>query len=619
MMHSGDGDHAAAEAAYATAQLRAPEILDIALRRIGAAFAGGTADAELARLEGALARDPLDAVQLTARGALLRRLGRHAEAIDLLQVATTLAPDLPGAALEYAVAVTETDPPAVAEAALRRAIVLVPEQKSLRNNLAVVLMRRHGYREAKELLEALIADQGEQPGTLCNLSNTLVSLGLQEEALAVAYRATVIAPNMHLAWRAVCNALAYSSHVTAASMLRSTSRASACIIRHDAPAMRRTAEPARQLRLGLLSAMLKTHPVGWLTIAGFEHLDPSAFEIVCIAQERSGDPIARRFQAVAAEWHVIAEGGTDAVVTQVQELDLDMLIDLGGYGDRGCMTACAQRLAPVQLKWVGMQNHSTGLPEMDWFISDRWETPAGFGHAYSERLLALRDGYVCYSPPAYAPEVAPCPALTEGVVTFGCFNNLAKITPDVLASWSRILLRIPNSRLILKTHQLGDPETCARLVAAFATQGIAPERICLRGGSPHRALLAEYGDIDIVLDPFPYTGGLTTCEALWMGVPTVTLSGEIFAARHATSHMSNVGLPDWVATDLAAYEHMAVTRASDIEALAKLRSQLRSQMCASPLCDGPRFGNSLGLGLREAWRAWCTANTPSDNPETQLS
>ncbi len=589
------------------------------MRRIGAAFEAGTGDVELARLERALGRNPLDAVLLTTRGALLRRLGRHADAIDVLQVATTLAPDLAGAALEYAVAVTDRDPPAVAEAALRRAIALLPGQASLRNNLAVVLMRRHGYREARELLEALVAEQGEEAGTLCNLSNALVSLGLQQEALAAARRATEIAPHMHLGWRALCNALAYSPDVDAAAMLRSASSASLCITRVSQAAPARVADPTRRLRLGLLSATLKTHPVGWLTVAGFEHLDPAAFEIVCVAQKRSGDPIARRFQALASEWHVIADDGAEAVAAQVRDLGLDLLIDLGGYGDRGWMTACAQRLAPVQLKWVGMQNHSTGLPEMDWFITDRWETPAGFEPGYSERLLRLRDGYACYSPPSYAPDVAPSPALARGMVTFGCFNNLAKITPAVIASWSRVLHRVSGARLILKTHQFGDTVTNARVMAAFAAHGIAPAQIELRGGSAHRALLAEYGDIDIVLDPFPYTGGLTTCEALWMGAPTVTLAGEIFAARHATSHMSNVGLADWVASDLTAYEDLAVAQAADIEALAHLHSGLRTRMRASALCDGPRFGASLGAGLRKAWRAWCDASVERGTTELQLS
>lgn len=614
MTHASVGEHALAETAFAAAQCRAPEVLDIALRRGGAALCAGTAEAELARLEAALARDPLDAVQLTARGVLLCRLGRREEGIDVLEVATTLAPGLTGAALEYAVAVTDRDP-AIAEPALRRAIALLPEQESLRNNLAVVLMRRHGFREAREILETLVIETGEQPGTLCNLSNTLVSLGLQREAVGMARRAIAAAPRTHLAWRALSNALAYSPEVSAATMLEAASGGADCIIRTRSAPTQSARDPTRRLRLGLLSATLNTHPVGWLTVAGFEHLDPASYEIVCIAQPRSGDPIARRFRAIASEWHVIAEGGVEAVADQVRALGLDMLIDLGGYGDRGWMAACAQRLAPVQLKWVGMQNHSTGLPEMDWFITDRWETPAGFEQGYSERLLRLRDGYVCYSPPSYAPDVTSSPALRRGAVTFGCLNNLAKITSAVIAAWSRVLHRVHDSRLVLKTHQFSDAATRARVSAAFLGEGIAPERLILRGSSPHRALLAEYGEIDVVLDPFPYTGGLTTCEALWMGVPTVTLSGEIFAARHATSHMTNVGLPDWVANDIAAYEDLAVVKVADVEALAALRSRLRAQMRASPLCDAPRFGQSLDIGLRHAWRAWCEVG----RPEPQLS
>ncbi len=280
---------------------------------------------------------------------------------------------------------------------------------------------------------------------------------------------------------------------------------------------------------------------------------------------------------------------------------------MSGYGDRGLIAACAHRPAPVQIKWVGMQNHSTGLAEMDWIITDRWETPPDHAPFYSERLLLMPDGYVCYSPPPYAPDVVPLPALTNGHITFGCFNNTAKITPLVIATWSRVLRATPNARLVLKAHQFAEAATTDRFRAAFAAHGIAADRLDLRNGSPHRDLLAQYGAIDIVLDPFPYSGGLTTCEALWMGVPTVTVPGETFASRHSASHMSNAGLPDWVAPDLDAYVARAAAAASDIPALATLRATLRTQVRTSPLCNAPRFGHNLGVALRRAWQDWCAA------------
>jgi protein O-GlcNAc transferase len=197
------------------------------------------------------------------------------------------------------------------------------------------------------------------------------------------------------------------------------------------------------------------------------------------------------------------------------------------------------------------------------------------------------------------------PALANGHITFGCFNNLAKVTPRVIAVWCAILHRLPDARLVLKTHQFSDQPTVQRMLDCFAAHGIPLARLEMRGPSGHRAFIAEYNDIDIVLDPFPYSGGLTTCEALWMGVPTVTVPGEIFASRHSMSHLSNAGLAGWVATDIADYQELAVAKASDIPALAALRSGLRAQVKASPLCDAPRFGRSLGAALRHAWRDWC--------------
>jgi predicted O-linked N-acetylglucosamine transferase (SPINDLY family) len=604
-------DPALAETAFVEAQQRDPHNVEIALRKIDAAVASGTEASEVQRLEAASLEDPLNEALLVARGTLLLRLVRYDEAVETLEAATALAPGSAQGASALAMALIRCSRIAQAIPALERAIALTPDDLSLRNNHAAALARVHRHREAREELEHLIAQHGELPGFLCNLTNALVSLGLQEEGCAMGRRAVELNAEPNLAWRTLTNALPYRDGIGGAELLEAYRKTNATILRTAPPALTNAPDPHRRICVGLLSPTLKTHPVGWLTIAAFESLDATAFEIVCCAQPQSDDALQRRFRAVASTWHVVDRAGGRAASEQIRALGIDVLIDLSGYGDQGLMTLCADRLAPVQMKWVGSQNHTTGLDEMDWFITDRWETPPGFERFYSERLLRLPDGYVCYSPPAYAPEVGPLPAERNGHMTFGCFNNLAKVTPRVIATWSAILRRVNSARLVLKCHQLDDAATRERIRAAFVAHGIDPTRIDLRGSSPHRALLAEYNDIDIVLDPFPYSGGLTTCEALWMGVPTVAIPGEIFASRHSTSHLSNAGLADWVARDLPDYEHIAVQRAANVAALAWLRAGLRAQVKSSPLCDAPRFGRNFGAALRHVWMDWCARQQES--------
>jgi protein O-GlcNAc transferase len=393
--------------------------------------------------------------------------------------------------------------------------------------------------------------------------------------------------------------------VRGAEMLAATKAHAARLPRGPVGQFPNKPDPARRLRVGLLSGSLRVHPVGWLTVAGFEALDPSEFALIGLTQRTSRDWIAGRFRSATAEWHEVGRLDDAALSARIRELAIDIVIDLGGYGDSGRMPALARRAAPVQVKWVGMQSHSTGLAEMDWFLTDRWQTPEGFERFYCERLLRLRDGYVCYSPPPYAPDVTELPALQFGAVTFGCLNNLAKITPSVIATWSRVLRRVAGSRLLLKTHQFDEAVARDDVAAAFARHGIGAERLVLAGASPHRAFLEEYNRVDLQLDPFPYSGGLTTCEALWMGVPTITLPGETFASRHSLSHLSNVGLTDWVARDPAEYEHLAIAKAADLPGLAALRRGLRARVAGSALCDAPRFGRSLAAALRLAWGEWC--------------
>jgi predicted O-linked N-acetylglucosamine transferase (SPINDLY family) len=596
-----DRNMTSAGSAFAVARRLDPCRIEVALHAVDAAIGSNAAAAELTLAEIAATNAPHDPLHHVVRGLLLDHLGRRTEAIDALQVATALAPEaalpisLLGGLLARGLRLSE------ATVALRQAQRIAPDDARVSADLGAVLMRTHHPAEACEILHDLLRRCPPQIGILCNLANASAGCGNQDDAIAVSRQAIALNPASPLPWRTLLGTLPYADGVDGATMLRA---ARDCALRIPATANappRRT--PGGRLRIGLISGSFRTHPVGWLTVAGLETLDPTSFDLIFFSQNAGTDQIARRFRQIAQEWFTIDDHDDHAVAAMINAAQIDILIDLGGFGEGGRMSVCALRPAPVQVKWVGMQCHSTGLPAIDWFLSDRWETPPELEKFYSERIMRLDEGYVCYSPPPHAPDVAPLPALENGFITFGCFNNLAKITPRVLAAWASILRRVPTARLIVKSPQLAHAGTAKAMRETLQRHGIPATRVTLQGPSRHRDFLAEYNKIDIVLDPFPYSGGLTTCEALWMGVPTITVPGETFASRHSLSHLSNVGLPDWAASSIPSYIEQAVARASAPSALATLRAGLRARVKASPLCDAPRFGKSLGSALQIIWQS----------------
>jgi predicted O-linked N-acetylglucosamine transferase (SPINDLY family) len=265
--------------------------------------------------------------------------------------------------------------------------------------------------------------------------------------------------------------------------------------------------------------------------------------------------------------------------------------------------AFARKPAPIQVTWAGYVG-TTGLSAMDYILSDRFEIPPEAEPYYCERVLRMPDGYVCYDPPAYAPPVAPLPALTKGFVTFASFSNPAKLGLPTVEVWSRILHHLPGARLVLKYKGMDDPAVTGRLVEMFRANGIDPVRVSFEGSSPHAELLGQYHRVDLGLDTFPYNGGLTTLEALWMGVPVLTCPGETFAGRHGLTHLSNLGLSQMIARDGDDYVALAISLAGDLPGLAALRAGLREQMASSPLCDGARFARDLMHLLQGVWRDW---------------
>jgi predicted O-linked N-acetylglucosamine transferase (SPINDLY family) len=337
---------------------------------------------------------------------------------------------------------------------LRRAIALDPEDPTVQLALAVCLIRMHRPREARALLEAL----PPEVSVLCNLAGTIAACGSQQEAAALARRTVAEHPRSVMARKGLPSVLAYTPGVTGAELTEALVACGATLPRTPRPPIA-DPRPDRRLRIGLLSGSLRTHPVGWLTIGAFEALDRADFTIACFGRYAAGDALTRRFAACAESWTELDGLDETGIAAAIRAAAIDILIDLGGYGDTGHMTVCASRPAPVQMKWVGMQYHTTGLPEIDWFVTDRWETPESLASLYTERLLTMPDGYVCYSPPAYAPPVSPLPMLEHGFPTFGCCNNLSKITPVVIETWARILTARPDARLLLRTQQFSEPET----------------------------------------------------------------------------------------------------------------------------------------------------------------
>ncbi|MBV1798782.1 tetratricopeptide repeat protein [Siccirubricoccus sp. G192] len=558
--------------------------------------------------------DPFVAGWPLAAAQLHEIAGDPAAAIAELRTAEMLAPGEAEIQAALGRMLAAAGRGAEAEAVLRTAIIHRPTDLDLRNLLATVLWKANRLGAMLEMLDSAIAEFGLHPTLLMNRALALNARGEQDAALAAADAAVAGSEGGTAALVNRMAVLPYHPGQGHAAVLLAAGQDIAAELGPVPPPLHRRPRARRgRLRIGLLSGGLGVHPVGWLTLAGLEALPEAEFELAAYVLKSRQDQLAARFRARCAIWREMGEAEDATIAAAIAADGVDVLVDLGGYGEGGRPFVLHHRPAPVQVKWVGAQFSTTGLPCIDWMLTDRWETPPEHDCFYTERSLRLPDGYVCYTPPPYAPPVAPLPASARGAVTFGCFNNLAKVTPAVLAAWARILADLPGSRLVLRTPVLGEAATREALRHRLAAAGLPPGRVLLEGGLPHRDLLAAYGGIDIALDPFPYTGGLTVCEALWMGVPVVALAGDSFCARHALSHLSNVGLPDWVATTPESYAALAVARARDLPALAALREGLRPRMQASPLCDAPRFARGLAQALRSAWQDWCDGADQADS------
>jgi predicted O-linked N-acetylglucosamine transferase (SPINDLY family) len=305
---------------------------------------------------------------------------------------------------------------------------------------------------------------------------------------------------------------------------------------------------------------------------------------------------------LAHGWRDITALDDEAACRQIENDGIDILFDLAGHAPGNRLGIFARRAAPLQVAWLDYFD-TTGIATMDYIVTDPVTTPPGSPQRFTETLLCMPESRFCFTPIEDAPEPSPRPSGAPPV--FGSFNRLDKINDEVIGAWSQILLRVPEARLVVKNAALSVPDVAARFRLRFAQRGLAAERIDLRPSSSHRDLLAQYADIDLALDPFPYNGGATTLDALWMGVPVLALAGERMIGRQSAAMLSCIGRGDLVANDPDQYVELCVRKAFEVDRLREERVPLRERMRVSALCDTSRFARAMEDNLRSAWRRWC--------------
>lgn len=600
----------------------------------------GRYDVELEAYRRALELDSAFAPAYLHLALALEHLGRRNEAIAQLQQALRIKPDyaeahfnlglfyhrqglLDEAVTEYLEASRHGAHPAVAHfnrgnalrqqrqlegavAAYQEALAAEPHRFDARLNLAQVLGELGRHEESLDGFRPLLSTHPQRAEPHDGMAATFLSYGDAAAAWKEYQRALELRPD----WAAAhSRALGCEQYVPGVSEAKLAASHAEWNRRHAVPlraAWRphtNDRDPQRRLRWGLVTPEFGDNPVGHFLIRTLEAIDPSQAEIYCYADRTRPEPLTARFQRVARQWREMGDASDEAVAEQIRNDQIDVLFDLSGHTADNRLLTFARKPAPVQITWAAYPG-TTGLEAIDYLIADEREIPLGSERHYREQVLRLPESYVCYAPPEDAPAVGPLPALRNGYVTFGSFNNPLKISTTTAAAWGALLRRVPSARLCLRYFSLEFELPRRRVLALLGDEGVAAERVQCDGASPHQELLAAYQQIDVALDTMPYSGGLTTCEALWMGVPVVTLPGATFAGRHAASHLWAAGLQGWIAATPDQYLAVILDLIADLPRLAELRAGLRSQVDRSPLCDGRRLAQDLQRLVRETWQRW---------------
>ena len=485
-----------------------------------------------------------------------------------------------------------------------RALELEPTMAAARRNLGNALLSAGRWTDAESCFKRVVALEPNLAAGYRSLADACLALGLPEQALANYERALALEPDAAQTRSNFLMCLNYLPGLAPETVRAAHQARGDALAVVDLLPVQRIANPTTRksrLRVGYVSSDFRRHSVSYFFAPLLTAHDPKRVEIFCYADVSQPDELTRRLKAEAEHWIPIDDVGDDLVAARVRNDGIDILIDLAGHTGHNHLALFARKPAPVQATWLGYPN-TTGLSTIDFRITDAIADPDS-DQFYTETLIRLPRCFLCYSPLEGSPQVSAPPSSSAGRITFGSFNDLNKINASVVSLWARLISSIPDACLLLKARQFGDDPVCRRVAAQFQAEGIDPKRVTMLGHINSQAEhLAAYSRVDIALDSFPYNGTTTTCEALWMGVPVVTLRGDRHAGRVGATLLTAAGLPELIASNARDYIVIARELARDSVRLAALRRGLRERLQSSPLCDAPALARAMESVYDEMWR-----------------
>jgi protein O-GlcNAc transferase len=553
-----------------------------------------------------LAKQPDHAGALHLLGVLAVQMGEFDGAVELIRRAIRLVPDSAEMHFNLGNAFQNMGRFDEAIASFRRAIRLKPDLAPAYNNLANALRMIEQLDEAIAIFHQALRLKPDLVEAHNNLGSALKHVGRLDEAIAAYREAIRLKPDCTDAHGNLICALQFHPDCNA-EMIRDEHRRWNRL--HAEPLKKfiqphtNNRNPDRRLRIGYISPDFREHVVGQNLLPLLREHDHGQMEIFCYSNVVRADAITGQIQGCADVWRDIVRISDSQAADLIRQDRIDILVDLMLHTAGNRLLIFARKPAPVQVTYLGYCA-GTGLKTMDYRLSDpHLDPPDSDLSLYNECTIRLPETYWCYSPCGPTPEPSPSPAATAGCITFGCLNNFAKISP-ALDLWAEILRMVPRSRLIVHSPP-GSHLSAVR--ERFAGKGISPDRLEFLGRQPWPDYVRAYGRIDIALDPFPWSGGITTCDALWMGVPVVSLAGQTAVGRGGMSILTNIGLPELIAQTPQQCVHIAAALAGDLPRLVEQRSILRQRMRASPLMDAPRFAHNVEAAYRQMWRNWCAA------------